>query len=177
MYKISDFTEEAARRVKSFIDNHLFLLFFFVFVLLVGTFGIWVKPVIIDDNFIEENFINSFNTISLISYSMPLLSVLAFDKIVTTIRKITSDPENLDTALLVWFSIIFLVFMIIIGILYAIGAKAGNLFSWYSFSAWVLGLFIWIMGNVDNEAYQNPGNPNNSTGGDDVDRSKLRRGN
>lgn len=95
---------------------------------------------------------------------------LIFDKIVT----VTSKSDKDDVTITIWFSVLFLVIIIGVAALFVLGHKIdGTDFSWYSFTAWILVLYVWVLGNVDNPNYQKSDSVKAPTGGDDVDRSKM----
>ncbi|EGR1402172.1 hypothetical protein D8X75_13595 [Vibrio cholerae] len=167
MYKISDFWDELVRKTQSFFSNHLFFLFFVVFILVIGTFGIWVKPVIIDQNKTFESFYNSFNALNLIGFSVPLLVVLSFDKVVSLINN-----RNMDVDSTIWFVVLYIITIVAICLLFALGFSLDK-FTWCAFFGWLLAMYLWILGNVDNPAYQKRTEGNAASGGSNVDRSVL----
>jgi hypothetical protein len=173
MYKISDFKDEIGRRTLMLFSNHLFFIFFCIFVVILGTFGIWVTPVLIDDTFTWTELLNQFTALSLISFSLPLLVILIFDKIVTLAIKGKVE----DAALTVWFCILFIIALLVISFLFILGYKNSTGFTWYGFFAWFLVLYIWILANVDNPNYQKPDEPNSASGGKEVKKSMLKDGN
>lgn len=170
MYKISDFSSEVLERTTKLFRNHLFLVVFVFFIVLIGTFGIWVKPVLVNENLTWQSFINSFDSLSLVSFSLPLLVTLIFDKIVSVFSK----PDKVDIALTIWLSVLFLVATIVITLLFTLGYKHDRThFSWYSFWAWILVLYVWILGNVNNPNYQNNTSLKGPSGGDEVSRASM----
>ncbi|MFV0447135.1 MAG: hypothetical protein ACK5MF_01495 [Vibrio sp.] len=167
MYKISDFWGELVRKTLCFFKNHLFFLFFFVFILFIGTFGVWVKPIIIDKNRTLTGFVDSFNALNLIGFSVPLLVVLSFDKVISIINN-----KNLERVSTVWFVILYIVAIVLICFLFALGFSM-NSFTWCAFFAWILSMYLWILGNVDNPAYQKPTEENAASGGSNVSKEIL----
>ncbi|MGY5450542.1 hypothetical protein ACVFI8_06290 [Agarivorans sp. MS3-6] len=172
MYKISDFKDEVIRRTMCLFQNHLFLLFFIVFIVVVGTFGIWVSPIFVAPQFDWNNLKNSFNTLNLLAFTLPLLVTLVFDKIVTVLAKGKAE----EAAVAIWFSVLFVVVVMFVGILFVFGYKSGSGFTWPSFFAWLLVLYVWILGNVDNPNYQKSEEDNAASGGPEVNRGLLKRG-
>jgi len=168
-YKISDFTGDLGRRFSDIIDNHLFLLFFVVFVIFFGMCGIWFDSIILSDNVDWEAFPNKFNTLALFSYSAPLLSVTIFDSVVRFFIKFNNDKNNIEIDLMVWFTILSIIYLSIIFILFAIGAKSGVLFSFYSAIACLMVLLFWALINIDNPSYRKIGSTNSPTGSNDYD--------
>jgi hypothetical protein len=172
MYKFSDFSDEIWRRTLMLFSNHLFFLFFLFFVVFMGTFGIWVTPTFISDPFTWEGLLNSFTPISLISFSLPLLVTLIFDKMVSTLRK----KEIEDIPLAIWLGFLLFIMLTIITFLFIFGYKSGDKFTWYAFFAWIFVLYIWVLANVDNPNYQKPDEPNSASGGENVTKSLLKDG-
>lgn len=172
MYKISDFKDEVIRKTMALFQNHLFFLFFIIFIVVVGTFGIWVSPIFVNEKIEWLSFKNSFNTLNLLAFTLPLLVTLIFDKIVTVLAKGKAE----EAVVAIWFSVLFIVAIIVVSILFVFGYKSGGGFSWSSFFAWLLVLYIWVLGNVDNPNYQKNEEENGASGGSEVERSKLKRG-
>lgn len=168
-YKVTDFWHVLCSKSVSIFTNHLFFMFFVFFILIMGTFGIWVKPVLIDDLTLE-GFVNSFNTLNLLAFSLPLLVTVVFDKVVT----ITAQGKVDDPPLVIWSSILALIAVFIIGILFTLGGK-NNLdkYSACSFIAWLLVLYIWVVFNVDNPNYQKKAPEKAASGGKDVNYEDL----
>jgi hypothetical protein len=172
MYKISDFSDEIGRRTLMLFSNHLFLIFFLFFVVFIGTFGIWVTPILINDSFTWTEVLNQFTPLSLFSFSLPLLVTLIFDKIVTVAVKGKIE----DAALTIWFCLLFIIALLIITFLFILGYKSSTGFTWFAFFAWFFVLYIWILANVDNPNYQKPDEPNSASGGKEVKKSMLKDG-
>jgi hypothetical protein len=169
-YKISDFWDVLCSRTTSFFCNHLFCWFFTFFIVIIGSFGIWVKPVFIDE-FDSHSLMNSFNTLNLLSFSLPLIVTLLFDKVVTIVAKGKVD----DPSLLIWFVMLGMSALLIVVFLFFWGLKSSlSLFSWPSFFAWLLVLYFWVICNVDNPNYQKVNKNNATQGGNDVDYNKLK---
>ncbi|WP_155731809.1 hypothetical protein [Pseudoalteromonas luteoviolacea] len=128
-----------------------------------------MKPVLIDDLTLE-GFVNSFNTLNLLAFSLPLLVTVVFDKVVT----ITAQGKVDDPPLVIWSSILALIAVFIIGVLFTLGGK-NNLdkYSVCSFIAWLLVLYIWVVFNVDNPNYQKKAPENAASGGTHVNYEDL----
>lgn len=172
MYKISDFKDEVGNRTLSLFKNHLFLIFFLFFIVFIGTFSIWVNPVFLSEDFQWDGFVNSFNSLNLLSFSLPILVTLIFDKIV----KLAVKGKVEDVALTIWLCVLFLIAIIIILLLFLYGFKSGDNFSKSSFIAWLMVLYIWVLGNVDNPDYQKKEEHNSASGGENVTRATLKAG-
>lgn len=135
-----------------------------------GTFGIWVKPVLIDE-FSWVKFINSFNTMNLMAFSLPLLVTVVFDKVVT----IAARGKLENPSLVIWSSVLALIALFMIGVFFTLGGKDSlDKFSCWSLIAWFLVLYIWILFNVDNPNYQKNTNTKAATGGNDVNYEDLK---
>lgn len=170
MYRISDFTSELKKKHLSFIRNHFLVLNFVFFMVIVGAFGIWIKPVFIDNDFSWPGFFDSFNSLNLLGYSLPIVVLLSFDKAVYLIRN-----SVLDKTITLWFLLLYMAAVIIIFFLFALGFRINDIdkFSCVSFIAWILVLYLWILCNVDNPNYQKPTQENAASGGSDVSRKVL----
>lgn len=170
MYRISDFREEFKNKHLDFARNHFLILCFAFFMVFVGAFGIWLKPVFIDDCFSWLNFLDSFNSLNLLGYSLPLIVLLSFDKAVYLIRN-----SILDRTVTMWFLILYIIAVVVIFFLFALGFRIGGIekFSYASFIAWLLVLYLWVLCNVSNPHYQKPTKENAATGGSDVSRTAL----
>ncbi|HGO5293564.1 hypothetical protein C0W93_14535 [Photobacterium leiognathi subsp. mandapamensis] len=167
MYKVSDFFDEIKRKTLSFFENHLFCIFFLFFILIIGTIGIWVKPIIMEPKITVDGFVNSFHSLNLIGFSAPLLVVLTFDKSVSLINN-----RSLDKDITIWFIVLYIISIFIIFILFAVDFSSDT-FTWCSFIAWLLVLYLWILGNVDNPSYQKKTENKAASGGDNVNRKVL----
>ncbi|MCX7101849.1 MAG: hypothetical protein NTX38_10265 [Methylobacter sp.] len=172
-YKIGDFLSDIIRRFIKILDNHLFIIFFIVFIVVFGTCGIWIKP-LNTTNITLNCFLNSFNTLALLTFSAPLLSVTVFDSVVRLMQKLETDAENIDKSLVVWNVLISIFIFFCIAMLFNFGSKSGDEYSWYSSSAWFLVLIYWALANIDNPSYHKPGRPDAPIGTDDA--TQLRRG-
>jgi hypothetical protein len=134
-----------------------------------GTFGIWVKPILIETPSVE-GFLNSLNTLNLLAFSIPLIVTVIFDKVVT----IAVQREIQDPPLLIWSSILSIIAIFIIAILFTFGGKASlDKFSFCSLIAWLIVLYIWIVFNVDNPNYQKKNDAKVTSGGSNVDYDDL----
>ncbi|MET0002053.1 MAG: hypothetical protein ABW087_00300 [Candidatus Thiodiazotropha sp.] len=169
MYKITDFLEDILRRLKDIKDNHLFLLFFVSFIVFAGTCGIWLEPIVLSSQIDWSAFPDSFNTLALISFCAPLLSVTIFDSVVKGVTKLVDDRNKADVPLMIWFSILTIVFLLVVIFLFAMGAKSGDAYSAWSSSAWLLVLMYWAVANIDNPAYKKISETSSPSGDDQYD--------
>ncbi|MEL4418925.1 hypothetical protein [Shewanella algae] len=168
-YKVSDFLDVLRQKTGALFSNHLFFMFFIFFILIMGTFGIWVKPVLIDE-FSWAGFLDSFNTLNLMAFSLPLLVTVVFDKVVT----IVASGKVEDPSLVIWSSVLALIALFLIGVFFTLGGKTSlDKFSCWSLIAWFLVLYIWIVFNVENPNYQKKTNAKAATGGNDVNYADL----
>ncbi|TOM79217.1 hypothetical protein [Vibrio parahaemolyticus] len=170
MYEFKDFFDEIKRKLLLFWRNKLFLVFFLFMIVWMGSFSIWVTPVLIKKPFSWNGLINSFNAINLIGYSIPLLVVLTFDKLIV----IVINSKKLDVGIVLWSGILYMATILIIVFLFAFGFS-DNKFTWTAFISWILSLLLWVIGNVDNPSYQKEIGDHAASGGDRVDREILRR--
>lgn len=165
-YKIQDFSSDLKRRFRCIKDNHLFMFFFIVFVIVFGSCGIWIDPLLLAEEKSLSNFAKSLNTVAFVSYSAPLVSVTLFDSVVRLATKHSRDPHSIDVALVVWFAALSITLIAVIIVLFALGADHPGTYSPYSATAWILVLTYWALVNIDNPLYQNPGSPSSASGTD-----------
>lgn len=176
MYKFSDIKSEIIRRLKMFFQNHLFFCYFLFFVCFMGTIGIWITPVLLNSPFSGKQLLNSFNTLNLIAFTAPLLFTFIFDKITIASRKLYKSNSQEDVIIYVWFGTLSLLLLISAALLFAMGSRNSDEFSWLSLIAVIIILMIWIVGSVDNPSYQKDSSPSTPTGGKKADANSLKRG-
>lgn len=172
MFKLSDICPEIRRKFYDLIGNHLFLGVFLFLIVFWGTFGIWITPVLMSEKFVLNNFINEFNAKNLFAYSLTLLVTILFDKVLTIIPNIKKISS---TDILIWEIFYFILCVSVIGFLFicAFKSKPENSFTWYAFFGTFMVLSIWVYCNVDNPSYQKNKDLKASSGGEEVDISKL----
>lgn len=153
-YKISDIKGDMVRRVRDVLSNHLFMLFFFIFVVFLGTCGIWIEPIFLEDPIKWPNLPDRFNTVAFLSFCAPLIWITIFDCAIRVVVKFKSDPANFDANLFVWYVLLTIILLVVVVILFALGAKSGSGYSVSSSMAWFLILVYWCLVNIDNPAYK-----------------------
>ncbi|MCX2982873.1 hypothetical protein EYC98_18575 [Halieaceae bacterium IMCC14734] len=168
-YKLSDFFREIWRKLKCVKENHLFLCFFFVFIVFLGTCGLWIEPLLGEYPPNWDRFTGGLNTTGLLSISAPLVAVTIFDSVLRLVTKYRIDPESIDADLLVWLTLFTIILIVVLAVLFALGGNTTNGYSLCAISAWVLVIFYWAIANIDNPSYQIPGDPGNANGTDSYD--------
>ena len=172
MYKIGDVKPYLFDTLKKAVGNHMFIALFVFVVVFIGTIGIWIQPVFLDKtgdfaSFITS-FVNSFDAKNLLSFSMPLIAGVIFDKALTMYRL-----NNGNAGVYTWLIVCFFISTIVIVFLYALAFKFGNGFSWLSFIAWIMTLMLWVLSNANNQNYQMKLNQASPIGGEEADAETL----
>ncbi|MFM4896203.1 hypothetical protein ACK356_13080 [Aeromonas veronii] len=166
---------EVWRRLGLIFDNHYFMFVFFVMVIMLGSVSIWYSAVFDSGDGRIDRLIINMSTLNLMAFSAPLLATTIFDK---TMGMITSrDSKDASVAVRLWLTLATSVTILLIVVLYGIGASYGANFSWFSFFAWLLSILYWAIANIENPNYSIPSDGKFASGGNNVgSASQLKRG-
>lgn len=166
---------EVWRRLGLIFGNHYFMVVFFVMVIVLGSVSIWYSAVFDSADGRIDRLILNMNTLNLIAFSAPLLATTIFDK---TMGIITSrDSKDASVAIRAWLTLATSVTILLIVVLYGIGASYGANFSWFSLFAWLLSILYWAIANIENPNYSIPSDGKVASGGNKVgSASQLNRG-
>jgi hypothetical protein len=167
VYKLGDVLEHVGREVKFGFSNHLFLGAFLIFVVFLGTFGIWFSPAY-DDS--EKSFIDAFDKVGMLTYCAPLLSVTIFDASLRAIITLHKKENAAESGLYAWGA--FLTIALIVFVAISLANAPRDVFSFWSLSAGFLSIFYWFVVNASNDSYKKPTN-NSSPSGRGVDDSNM----
>lgn len=165
---------EVWRRVKLIRSNHFFYIYFFLIIVLAGTFSIWCV-VFTPGESIGYKLLNNMNTINLVSFSVPLLATTVFDKFMTekASEQCTTDSIPIQR----WLKLGSIIIFSVIAVFYGVGAVSESGISGWSFTAWFLSLLFWALANIENPSYSMTIDTKSSSGGSNIGSANaLRRG-
>ncbi|WP_349618329.1 hypothetical protein [Azotobacter salinestris] len=138
-------------QVKIGFGNHLFLMAFILFVVVIGTIGIWFIPVY--DN-PKKEFWDAFDKIGMLTYCAPLLSVTIFDSCLRVIIATTQKNRTTPGDLYAWGTLLTILLVGLVTL--CISNAPRDTFSWWAISSGGLSMFYWFIANADNDAYKKP---------------------
>lgn len=167
MYKLGDVLEHIIREVKFGFSNHLFLGAFLVFVVFLGTFGIWFSPMY---DASTRSLPDAFDKVGMLTYCAPLLSVTIFDAGLRALITLNKKGDVAEKGLYAWG--LFLTIVLIIVVVIALANAPKNVFSWWSILAGFLSIFYWFVVNSSNDSYRKPTKVS-SPSGQGVDNSNM----
>lgn len=151
MYKLGDVLEHIGREIKFGVSNHLFLGAFLVFVVFLGTFGIWFSP-IYDAS--TRSLTDAFDKVGMLTYCAPLLSVTIFDAGLRALITLSKKDDAAELSLYAWG--LFLTIALIVVVAIALANAPKNVFSWWSILAGFLSISYWFVVNASNDSYRKP---------------------
>lgn len=167
MYKLGDVLDHIVKEIKFGCSNHLFLGAFLIFVVFLGTFGIWFSP-IYDDN--TRSIPNAFDKVGMLTYCAPLLSITIFDAGLRALITLSKKEDAAESGLYAWGILLTIALIVVVAMALANAPK--NVFSWWSLLAGFLSIFYWFVVNASNDAYRKP-TKTSSPSGQGVDNSNM----
>lgn len=174
---VCELFKEIFRRLKLIASNHYFMLFFFFVVILLGSVSIWFSAVFDSTEGRFSRLVNNMNTLNLMAFSAPLLAATCFEKLMGSIINNNEPHDKESKHILKWLSLATLISIILIMILYGVGASYGTDFSCFSFIAWLISIVFWAVANIENPSYAMDTDVKTSSGGADTrPASELSRG-
>jgi hypothetical protein len=168
MSTIFDLRNEISRREKAVLKNHFFICVFILFIVAVGSVGIWLDGLLyLDISKLSKNA----STINLLSFSLPLLTTLLLDAAMTGRMDASCSAQA-------WINIAFVFSLLLIALCFGLGGKWGQgNFHWISLFGCFFTLYVWVLANIDNPNYSLPVDGRSASGGaNEPQITSLRRG-
>ncbi|MEH8596302.1 hypothetical protein [Klebsiella pneumoniae] len=172
--KVWTLFKEVGRKTGLVLDNHYFMIIFLFIVLFLGTISIWFDVIITTKPGRIDRFLSNMQTLNLVAFSAPLLATTIFDKLMMIALKARNkELDDGGYVILCWLILSTVIVFVIIGLLFGIGSTNKAEFSVYSFIAFLISIYFWMIANIENPNYKLSSNASAASGGSEEPSSEL----